>query len=409
MRNIGIVAEYNPFHNGHLFQLEKIKEKAKCDSILVAMSGDFVQRGFPACVDKITRAKMALSAGVDLVLEIPVLYATSSAEDFALGGVSLLNSTGIVDTLAFGAENDDRALFLNCAETLLKRENDLSEGIREGIRNGYTYPLAREYAYNRVLKGIIPSDFLNKPNNILGLEYTKTILKYNMRMDILPIKRNGDYSSNVLSTTDASFSSAGAIRESIKKDGLSSVKTHLPDFVYESLLSQENTIFPIEIDSFSEAMHYALLMNASKGYEEFLDVDRSLSDRILKCLPDYLTYSSFIEEVKTKNITYSHVARALLHILLGIKKADAALQKEGNPIRYRRVLGFRQESRALFSEMTKETPILCTNSDIKKLQNPLALSSLSLDLNATRIFAMAVNQVYGQPLPSDFSEEVLKV
>ena len=210
MKTVGIIAEYNPFHNGHAYQIQKAKEAAGADFAVIVMSPDFVQRGEPALVDKYSRAKMALASGADLVIELPVCYACGSAEYFAEGGISLLRQLGCVDALSFGCETDDPALFCKLADILLQEPDEYRQKLRKYQKQGMTFPKARETALldylsqNRKVRTSISKDsscaelpvsnvsaLLSSPNNILGLEYAKALKKQNSSISILPIRRQG--------------------------------------------------------------------------------------------------------------------------------------------------------------------------------------------------------------------------
>ena len=230
MKICAIICEYNPFHNGHLYQLREAKRLSGADALLCIMSGNFVQRGEAAILDKYTRAKHALQAGADAVIELPTIFATSNAELFAKGAISILSAIPSVKTLCFGCENADKTAFKLAARYLNDEPSDVSEKIKEMVASGMSFAKARANAW----AGYIPLDLLCSPNNILGLEYTRAILAKDADIDILPIQRVGNgYSEAKL---NEELPSATAIREAIKDGG--SVEMQVPDFVLNDLPAQ---------------------------------------------------------------------------------------------------------------------------------------------------------------------------
>ena len=223
MKFCGIICEYNPFHNGHLYQLQEAKKRSGADAVLCIMSGNFVQRGEAAVLDKFTRAKHAVKAGADIVVELPTLFATSNAELFAKGAVSLLSAIPSVSTLCFGAENADKTAFLLAARYLNNEPEEVSAKIKESVADGLSYAKARANAW----AGFLPLDLLCSPNNILGLEYTRAILGRSADIEILPIQRvGGGYKDGEMKEN---FSSASAIRQAIESG--KDFSKNLPDFV----------------------------------------------------------------------------------------------------------------------------------------------------------------------------------
>lgn len=324
---VGIVAEYNPFHNGHKLQIDYAKNELHADAVVVAMSGNFTQRGEIACFDKYLRAEAALKCGADIVLEIPTIFATSSAREFAAAGVQLLAKTGIVDTILFGAETDDKSLFVASAKKLIELEQSgsLDSKIKELVSNGESFATAR----SRALADYIPDELKESPNNILGLEYCRYILENNLNIDIALLKRTQNNYHDKFLTGD--ISSATAIRNC-----LSACKpvTGVPA---EAATIYENAIY-VDANDVSEILHYKLL--STEDYEKFLDCSKDLSDRIKNHINEFIDLKSFCSLLKTKNITYSRLTRIMSHILLDIKTDDFEAAKALGYITYLRMLGF---------------------------------------------------------------------
>jgi len=379
---VGIVAEYNPFHNGHKLQIEYAKNVLGASHVIVAMSGSFTQRGTIACFDKYTRAEAALKCGADIVLEIPTIFATSSAKEFASAGVELLASTGIVDTLLFGAECDNLDLFIKSGSQLaqLEKNGSLDSTINSFMSEGLTYAEARATALDRY----IPSQILSSPNNILGLEYCRYIYTSGTDMDIAVIKRqSNDYNSKELT---GDISSASAIRENISKTG----QILAVPFKAKSLYKTSTFI---NQDDISDILHYRLL--SQNDYEKYLDCTLDLADRIRNNLNEYLSFSQFCNLLKTKNINYSRISRVLCHILLGITQDDFHELKEKGYISYLRMLGFSKNGKSLLSQIKeKGTYTLLTRptDDVNKF-----------DIISSDILRLVLTKKIGTVLPTEYT------
>lgn len=389
MKVAGVIAEYNPFHNGHKYQLEQIRQKTKADYIIVAMSGDFLQRGVPALTDKYTRARMALSAGADLVLELPAVWAASSAEYFAAGGVALLGKTGVVDHLCYGCETVDTDLFHAIVSVLFENlsgtpsaagSGKFQESLSSLLKSGASFPTARSQAVAACLPGVPSatiSAFLSSPNNILGLEYEKALRRWNLEQEAsvsfpgrqisgIPLQRVGEgYHSNRM---DGSFASATAIRSTLfsacstaisSKESVPStsvfaqVQSQMPAESF-SILEANGFGSLLDTDDFSDALYTKLLLYQHCGYEKFADCSRELSCKIQKYLHQFVSFSQFASLLKSKEITYTRICRVLLHILLNIMQKDYAVSSMDERISYLRVLGFRRDSAPLLSAIKKE-------------------------------------------------------
>lgn len=300
MKICGIICEYNPFHYGHLYQLREAKRLSGADAVLCIMSGNFVQRGEPAILDKYTRAKHAIQAGADCVIELPTLFATSNAEIFAKGAVSILSTIPSLSDLCFGAENADKNTFLSSAKILNDEPKEISQKIKEFISSGISYAKARALAY----ADLLPKEILSSPNNILGLEYTKALLSLNSKTEILPIKRIGA-GYNEKSLCDG-ISSATAIRNAIKNKA--SVENEVPDFVLRDLpTSAENNLELLE--------KYALLAKSPEEIKAVCDCTEGLENALKKVA---LTENPIVETLTSARYTSSRIRRIALQNLLNI-------------------------------------------------------------------------------------------
>lgn len=391
MKTVGIIAEYNPFHNGHLYQLKKAKEITGADFAVVVMSGDFTQRGTPAVFDKYTRCRLSLLAGADLCIELPVVFATASAELFAKGAVSLLSALG-VDALCFGSECGEIAPLQKIASLLFAEPPAYKEALNKALKEGLSFPSARAAAVRKCthagsLSGVdaAASDVLASPNNILGIEYLKTLLALEKNGQHAPvpytIKREGDgYLSHTLS--EESFCSAMALRKGIAEENPDLLR-YVPESIRQEFADTCQTKSALCADDFSGMLFYKLLSEKNAGYDAYLDVSSDLSDKIRKNLASFTTFSAFCENnLKSKDITLTRLYRSLLHILLSIKKEDLPAV-----VPYARILGFREASFEVFGCLSKENiPLLSRLKDASSLLSPEALSCLSKDIFAAHLY-----------------------
>lgn len=413
MKTVGIIAEYNPFHNGHAYQIEAAKRMTGADYCIVIMSGDFVQRGIPAFMDKYIRTEAALAGGADLVLELPVCYALGSAEYFASGAVALLDKLGITDTLCFGSECGNIALLSEFAAKLLGEDDVFKQMLDRQLRQGFAYPTAR----NAALQACAPHlnahmNVMMSPNNILAIEYCKALYRRGSSIQPYTVSRAG--SSYHDASLDNSLSSALAIREAITSSGrLTEVEPLMPQSCYEILESQYGRTYPILPDDLSLLLHYQLLSEQPTGYTKYADVDSSLSDRIIKKLPSYRNFTDFCEQLKTKNRTYTRVARSLMHILLRIEKADLDHYQSEDYIYYSRMLGFRKEAEPLLTAMKAQSsiPLLSKLADAAPLLSRNGRHMLDMDIYAGHVYHSVVRHKFpdGPDTCSEYKRKIIKV
>lgn len=376
-----IVAEYNPFHNGHLYHIEKTKEVTLASKIITVMSGNFVQRGEPAMMDKVSRTICALKNGVDIVLELPVEYATGAADVFAFGAIDLLNKTNIVDSISFGTETGSISDFSDIADLLNDEPEQLKSFIKEEMEKGITYPAARA----RGLARYIDSDdmpFLNSPNNILALEYIRALKKTNSSIWPYTIKRAvNSYNSKMLS---GYISSATAIRTAFFKNDDQGAFSAIPENCH-SIVSRYLDYIPT-LDDYSEALHYILRTTPANELTKYADVTEGIENRIKKNDLNR-EISEIISVIKTKRYTYTKLNRAILHILLQITKSHQDIK---NGVKYIRVLGFRRESEDLLAELTQKASVpVITNAKS-------SAEYLETESRATDLYYMATTGEVGR-------------
>lgn len=413
MRTTGIIAEYNPFHNGHAHQIAKAKEMTGADYCIIAMCGDFVQRGAPAVADKYLRAETALKNGADLVLELPVYYALGSAEYFASGAVALFDRLGIVDALCFGSECGDIAVLSEFAASLIDEDAVFKEVLDRHLRMGYAYPGARNAALRASDPGLTPyMHVMSAPNNILGIEYCKALLRRGSQIRPYTTHRAGSsyHDASLLNT----YCSALAIREAIDAAGnLSEVVNLMPPEAYDLLASAFGKSFPVHADDFSLPLHYQLLSEQPDGYTDHPDIDQDLSDRICNLLPSYQGFTDFCEKLKTKNRTYTRIARSLMHVLLQIRKEDLLSFQAEDYVYYARILGFRQDATPLLTAIKANgsIPLLGRLSDADDLLSGNGRRMLDKDIFAAQIYQSLVQSKFADA-PTDageYTRQVLKV
>ena len=387
--NYGIVAEFNPFHNGHKYLIDSIKNNGE-NTVTVVMSESFVQRGECACLSPNARIRMALSCGADLVLSLPVPYATASAERFALGGLSVLGGLGCVDALAFGAETDNAENLKKCADVLVSDE--FSDALEKCLNEGVSFPAARQKAVEEI-SGKEIADILSSPNNILGVEYIKAINKLSLNMKINPITRKAVAHDS--EEANGEFCSASAIREMLENK--KSFDGFLPQ---ESLniLNEEikNQKAPASYSELETAIIYKLRSMDVEDFKALPDVSEGLEYRLFDAVKTSSYLEEVLEKVKTKRYTHSRIRRIIVCAFLGIKKEDVLA-----PVPFIRVLGFNEKGAKILKK-AKETatlPIVTKSSEINAL-GEVAKRVFELECFARDMLSLAL------PVRDEFGKEM---
>ena len=404
MKVTGILMECNPFHEGHAYLLEKARSETGADYLVAAMSGDYVQRGEPAVYDKYLRAEKILHAGADLVLELPLYAACGSADYFARGGLALLDRLGVVDSLCFGSESGDAPFLQECAERLLNAEQDacFRERLQEHLREGLSFPAARSRAIQEAgtlpgasgraggpgrttdvpagssrstaRPGSIPDStgdphrpgtLPDTPNDLLAVEYCRAILLSGSGIRPHAVRR-------------IDVPSATQRRERLLRERGSSLTAPMP-------------AFPLGPDDFSAQLLYALRMQETR-LDRFADVSADLADRIRGSLPQFRSFSGFCGLVKTKNVTYTRVSRALLHILLQMEKERLAQLQSAGLALYARPLAMRRAAAPLLNAIRKNAsiPFLPKLSAASSVLSPEAMSFLEEEIRAEELYALTL-------------------
>ena len=416
MKAVGLVTEYNPFHNGHLYHLNKAMELTGADISVAVMSGDFVQRGEPAVLDKYTRASMALNSGVNLVVELPVNYAVSSAESFAAGALKVLDYIK-ADSIAFGSESGDIERLSKLAHILCDNEDALYKEISKYTANGISYAAARQ----KVVEKLMDKDtaaMLTSSNNILAVEYLKAIIKNNYAIKPYTVQRQGDAYNDTDIRSD--YASATALRGNLKTDNISK---YIPVKAGLILSSNTNYIYPDDITEalFTRLLDILFVSNYDKNVfienvMQYPDVSKEIAGRLYKSAMDMITrtvpqwagskydgafsFGSLCEHIKTKEVPLSRIKRALVRITLGLDKKH--MEKYANEP-YIRVLGFDKKGQEYLSYIRKkvEVPLITKTADYKDV--------LLDDIHAANFYNMIVAGKYGVKELGDFVRGPVRV
>lgn len=413
MKTVGIIAEYNPFHNGHLYQIKKAKEMTKADYTIVIMSGDFTQRGEQAIVNKYTRCEMALNAGADLVIELPVCYATGSAEFFALGAVALLDRMH-TDYLCFGSECGDIAMLSFAADILYREPEDFKACLKAKCSEGFSFPKARGFALRQILSYsnqdicVFNDQFWESPNNILGIEYLKALLILHSEMKPLTVKREGMGYSSAALTMD-SYSSALSIRNHLYSGGsFHELIKNLPPTSLSLLSLELDGKLPLQMDDFSQALFYSLLKE-NQGYESFFDLSQAISNKIENGLGKYQSYTQFASEIlKTKDVTLTRINRCLLHILLQLKEEDIITFKNDKIVYYARILGFKKNAAPVLRKIhSKDLLVIDKLSNAEEKLTDSGKLMLSQDIFAAALYEGISSQKNGRPMIHEYSRPII--
>ena len=428
MKIVGLITEYNPFHNGHLYHIGESKKITGADAAVVVMSGDYVQRGTPAIMPKRLRTEMALKCGAAAVFELPVCYSAGSAEYFALGAVSLLQKLGIVDFLCFGSECNNLHALQRAADILLEEPAEYQAALRRHLREGRSFPAARQEALSEYAEKEGISFVLNDPNNILGIEYLKALKKLNSPIIPFTIQRRGSHYHD--RRMSGEYSSASAIRSLLAYSGsslrtdrsggsfenapfsgiLGELEGQVPDCCLELLSDFHRVQYPVYQNDFSLILKYKLLNKTPDILIRYMDVSLELANRICAQLNNFFNYRQFCELLKTRDVTQTRINRALLHIMLGIKKKNVQEYTENGCHFYARLLGVRKDSERLLSAIAKkgELPLLAQLSQAQELP-PLGQRMLRHDILASNLYTSVVTDKFKTAFCNEYSQPVIKI
>ena len=371
MNVVGIIAEYNPFHKGHAYQIQKAKEQCGAEFAVVVMNGDFVQRGDPAIFDKYTRTKEALLGGADLIFELPVRFGLSSAGDFAMGGILALNALPFVTHLCFGTETGDLTPLLQAASFLCDEPDSYRTRVKHFIKQGILYPKARSLAL--AAESGLPTETWDSPNNILGLEYCVALQKLHSKIKPFTIRREGQGYHDNDTPALSDFPSATFLRKQIRKAG-----------------EKEN----LSLSDFSSLIGYSLL--TAKDLCRIKDITPDLSDRIRNELPKYREINEFVKTIKNPSLTTGRIKRSFFQCLFDIEKEEPVMP-------YLRVLGMKKEASSLLSQKENASCQILTKLafDVPKMDDT-AKKLFAKDLLASDLYRQVFCHKYNQTLPNEY-------
>jgi predicted nucleotidyltransferase len=381
MKAVGVIVEYNPFHNGHYYHLQAAKKKANADIVIAVMSGNFLQRGEPALVSKWFRTQMALLNGVDIVFELPYQFAVQKAETFANGAVSILTAAGC-ESLCFGSENGDISVFLQTLDFLNEQQKPLQENIKRLIRTGISYPKALALSYQQLPKS---GEFLDlsKPNNILGFHYIKAIMEQQSGLKPLTVQRkNADYHDEHFSSQ--TIASATSIRKAIFSKEQADISQYVPQPT-KQLLEQYFHQYGMfhHWEQYWGLLQYRLIQSTPDELRDIYEIEEGLEYRLLSAATDSNHFQEFMERIKTKRYTWTRLQRLCVHILTNAKKAEMSMAEE--KAAYLRLLGMTTAGKTYLNERKKDfsLPLVAKASSFKGRE-------IALDIKAARIYAMGL-------------------
>lgn len=423
MKITGIITEYNPFHNGHRYHLKQSRLLTNSDYVICVMNGNFMQRGTPAITDKWSRTAMAVENGVDLVLELPLVYGIRSAEFFAEGTVKLLADTGIVNSIVFGSEIGEIKPLKLMADMLVEEPKYFQKKLKDNLEQGLSFPGAREkallsYFEQRYSKTEINlqklKDTISKPNNILGLEYLKAINKYKIKITPYTIQRTHDnyHSENAQQHT----AGAGAIRNIIydNNNQLNKIKNLVPPATHKIISSDISSgKIPIKKDYLGIMILTRLRQCNLEQLNNYAEMGTGLASRILEFAHETGSLPQLISSIKTRSFTWTRIQRNLLHIFFGLTAADFNFFDNFGP-RYLRVLGFNKKGEKLLTKIKQNSllpiitqPAKYLKSKKLKSRDPL-LRQLSYDLLASDIYSLLYKNSEKRNGHQDYYHPVIK-
>ena len=390
---LGIIAEYNPFHNGHLHHLIESKKITNSDYTIAIMSGNFTQRGEVSIVDKWEKAKMAINNGIDLVIELPTIYAISSAENFASGAIKILNSLGIVDFVSFGSECNDISLLDDIANVLAYEPAQYKTLLSHELARGESFPKARENAVMMYLNDVRRfANILSSPNNILGIEYLKSLKRQKSAIQPVTIKREGSKYNDDTISSGSRYASATAIRNLCQStDDITPLQRFVPETTFDIL--EENIKkgnFVKNISAFDKEIIYTLRKMSTTEIANLPDVSEGLEFSLKNAVNQCNSVVELLSIINTKRYTKTRLQRILLYAILGITKKD--MQVSMTTIPYVRVLGFNDKGQELISEISKHNKKLEIITSVKKFMDKKSNDNLKLmmekDIWATDVYTL---------------------
>lgn len=410
-----------------MYHIRKAREVTGADTVIVVMSGNYVQRGVPAMMPKRLRAFAALEAGVAAVFELPVFFACGSAEYFAEGAIALLDALGCVDAICFGSECGDVKSLGKIAKILADEPEEYSVLLRNYLKSGLSYPRARQAALKSYFKDGTLDMILEQPNNILGIEYMKALYKKNSTIRCCTIRRviSGYHDEKLL----PSLSSAAAIRKALAygedfprltqyslTDGpappgvLLKLKDQVPHSCLQILKEYFHTRYPVYANDFSLLLKYRLLSETKETLTQYTDISEDLANRIINRAGEFLSFSQFCSLLKTRELTYARISRCLMHIILGITASDLKAYQKAGYCQYAHILGFRKDSTNILSVLKQSAKVpLITRPARAEALSDTGLSMLQHDIFASNLYESIITDKFKTPFINEYQHQVIKI
>lgn len=388
MKVVGIIAEYNPMHNGHVYHIQKAKEVTNSNYSIVIMSGSFTQNGNIAIYDKFERAKIATEYGADLVIELPTIYSVSSARYFAFGAVNILNKLNIVDSICFGSECDNIEILNNISDIILQNENKIWEEINIYLKSGISFANARIKALSKFLNDE-QLLILDKPNNILGLEYINEIKRQKSNIKPFLIKRECSCFNELNLNKNSKFTSATSIREAINKNNIECIKQYVPNSTYKLIENKKPTFN----QNLFDILKFKIISSNIQDIRNISEVTEGLENKIFKEINNSNNYDKFVKNIKSKRYQLSKIKRMLVNVLLNITKDDLNYVLE-NKVGYVHVLSCSKKGKELLSMISNNSNIDLITSLNDKIINNISNDTkkfLEYDILASNIYSILSN------------------
>lgn len=412
MKIAGIIAEYNPFHTGHSYHIEKTRELTGADFVIVVMSGDLVQRGGPAFLPKHLRAHMALAGGADLVFELPSVYSCESAEFFSQSGIQLLHSLGCVDFVSFGSECGNLSLMRSLGDFLAREPEAFRLCLQDQLKTGLSYPAARQAAlletwgkdqHTDPAAGKEMVDLLSSPNNILGIEYCKALSRLESSIQPVTVARKG--SGYHESQLQESLSSASAIRKHWlspeSSSGSAYLRSNFPETVWPLLEDSSVDRQILTEDDFSMMFRYLLYTESLETLTKIQDVSPDIARRLQKNRDAFTSISQYALMLRSKDITYSRLCRAIFHVIMGIQQIP--------PVSYARLLGFRRSAAPVLTEIKKKghIPLLTKPADAPSLLSSHALHTFEKNVQISHVCEAVRCDKYKTSFSNEYTRQMV--
>lgn len=423
MKTVGIIAEFNPFHNGHAYLINQAKRETGADHAVIIMSGNFVQRGAPAFMDKFSRTSIALSNGADLIIELPTSYSIASAAYFATGAVKMLDKLNIIDYLCFGCETDNTELLSLIADIIIKEDDCYASTLQSYLKNGFSFVKSRENAIIKSLSlsGVTISaeeisHILNSPNSILAIEYIKALKQAGSPIVPYPIKRtDSGYHSNRI---ENGFASASAIRNMYSKKSVLTFNnpretmSMIVPLNCISLLEENFQIsYPVTRNDFSNLIGNSLINDKYEQgiLDQLFDSTPDLINRIRNLASTFIDAETFINDCNSPSFTSGRIARILFYSLINYTKNDFFTFKRDDYVYYYRILGFRKSHAELLTAIknSSDYPLISKLPKAEELLNPNGMRMLSLNKMADELYRMVVSTKYLSSIPSEEEQGII--